>query len=365
MWNSTATTCAPMWILTFQKHTYVGGHERAIYQQSRPNKTAAQIFNGMTLMPVHLIPMIYSDGTPLVTSCNGWTRTAWQILNYLYFSGYCKSLGDHVSDKGDLGTRPELHYRRALSRERWASTVLLDNTSTIRCLPIHSTLQVNADSTLILEQKMQVRLSPIRLHRAALVTRKYIWSLFELQAHIRQIAWWWRDCCSKPERNTVSELWRTELAALSQTERCGTCHLRLWQPPWWKRSFGSDGQWEFLRQVIVRHLPRLSVGAWFVMVPKFFQHLLSVVNKFGASCAHRSQLVMMRLALPAFSPIQTMNTGATGNSASAARNGSSQNWMGGTDWKPGCRYQPVMGGGACKADVVSTLAFWMAASTCL
>lgn len=56
-----------------------------------PNKTASNIFNGMTLMPVHLIPMIYSDGTPSEHPDSDNSGLRQNPYNFLYFSGYSKS----------------------------------------------------------------------------------------------------------------------------------------------------------------------------------------------------------------------------------------------------------------------------------
>ncbi|WP_321333892.1 TonB-dependent receptor [uncultured Bacteroides sp.] len=56
-----------------------------------PSKTASDIFNGMTLTPVHLIPMIYSDGTPSEHPDSDTQGLRQNPYNFLYFSGYSKS----------------------------------------------------------------------------------------------------------------------------------------------------------------------------------------------------------------------------------------------------------------------------------
>ena len=56
-----------------------------------PNKTASAIFNGMTLTPVHLIPMIYSDGTAAEHPDSDNSGLRQNPYNFLYFSGYSKS----------------------------------------------------------------------------------------------------------------------------------------------------------------------------------------------------------------------------------------------------------------------------------
>lgn len=56
-----------------------------------PNKTASNIFDGMTLMPVHLIPMMYSDGTPSEHPDSDNSGLRQNPYNFLYFSGYSKS----------------------------------------------------------------------------------------------------------------------------------------------------------------------------------------------------------------------------------------------------------------------------------
>ena len=56
-----------------------------------PNKTASAIFSGMTLTPVHLIPMIYSDGTASEHPDSDNSGLRQNPYNFLYFSGYSKS----------------------------------------------------------------------------------------------------------------------------------------------------------------------------------------------------------------------------------------------------------------------------------
>lgn len=56
-----------------------------------PQATASSIFNGMTLTPVHLIPMIYSDGTASEHPDSDNQGLRQNPYNFLYFSGYSKS----------------------------------------------------------------------------------------------------------------------------------------------------------------------------------------------------------------------------------------------------------------------------------
>lgn len=56
-----------------------------------PQKTASAIFSGMTLTPVHLIPMIYSDGTAAEHPDSDNSGLRQNPYNFLYFSGYSKS----------------------------------------------------------------------------------------------------------------------------------------------------------------------------------------------------------------------------------------------------------------------------------
>lgn len=56
-----------------------------------PSKTANDIFSGMTLMPVHLIPLIYSDGTPSEHPDSDNSGLRQNPYNFLYYSGYSKS----------------------------------------------------------------------------------------------------------------------------------------------------------------------------------------------------------------------------------------------------------------------------------
>ncbi|WP_291528447.1 SusC/RagA family TonB-linked outer membrane protein [Bacteroides sp. UBA939] len=67
-----------------------------------PSKTANEIFNGMTLMPVHLIPMIYSDGTPAEHPDSDNQGLRQNPYNYLYYSGYSKSWEATVQSKVTL-----------------------------------------------------------------------------------------------------------------------------------------------------------------------------------------------------------------------------------------------------------------------
>ena len=56
-----------------------------------PVRTAYDIFNGMTLTPVHLIPQIYSDGTPAEHPDSDNSGLRQNPYNFLYLSGYDKS----------------------------------------------------------------------------------------------------------------------------------------------------------------------------------------------------------------------------------------------------------------------------------
>lgn len=56
-----------------------------------PSKTAADIFNGMTLQPVHLYPQIYSDGSAAQHPNYDNSGLRQNPYNFLYFSGYSKS----------------------------------------------------------------------------------------------------------------------------------------------------------------------------------------------------------------------------------------------------------------------------------
>lgn len=67
-----------------------------------PSKTANDIFNGMTLMPVHLIPMIYSDGTPAEHPDSDSSGLRQNPYNFLYYSGYSKSWEATVQSKVTL-----------------------------------------------------------------------------------------------------------------------------------------------------------------------------------------------------------------------------------------------------------------------
>lgn len=67
-----------------------------------PSKTSDEIFSTMTLFPTHLIPMIFSDGTPAehYQADNGGYRR--NPFNYLYYSGYSKSWKATIQSKISL-----------------------------------------------------------------------------------------------------------------------------------------------------------------------------------------------------------------------------------------------------------------------
>lgn len=67
-----------------------------------PSKTAADIFNGMTLMPVHLIPMVYSDGTASEHPESDNSGLRQNPYNFLYNSGYSKSWEATIQSKVTL-----------------------------------------------------------------------------------------------------------------------------------------------------------------------------------------------------------------------------------------------------------------------
>ncbi len=67
-----------------------------------PSSTADAIFNGMTLMPIHLIPRIYSDGTPSEHPESDSSGLRQNPYNFLYYSGYSKSWEATVQSKVTL-----------------------------------------------------------------------------------------------------------------------------------------------------------------------------------------------------------------------------------------------------------------------
>ncbi len=67
-----------------------------------PSRTANDIFNGMTLMPAHLIPMIYSDGNASEHPDADNSGLRQNPYNFLYFSGYSKSWESTVQSKVTL-----------------------------------------------------------------------------------------------------------------------------------------------------------------------------------------------------------------------------------------------------------------------
>lgn len=64
-----------------------------------PSQTSDNIFNGMTLFPVHLIPTIYSDGTASEHPESDNQGLRQNPFNFLYFSGYSKSWTSTVQTK--------------------------------------------------------------------------------------------------------------------------------------------------------------------------------------------------------------------------------------------------------------------------
>lgn len=67
-----------------------------------PGKTADEIFSGITLAPVHLIPLIYSDGTASEHPEADNDGLRQNPYNYLYFSGYSKSWEASIQSKVTL-----------------------------------------------------------------------------------------------------------------------------------------------------------------------------------------------------------------------------------------------------------------------
>lgn len=67
-----------------------------------PSRTSSEIFSGMTLMPVHLIPMVYSDGTASEHPDSDGQGLRQNPYNFLYNSGYSKSWVATVQSKVTL-----------------------------------------------------------------------------------------------------------------------------------------------------------------------------------------------------------------------------------------------------------------------
>lgn len=70
--------------------------------RTAPSKTANEIFNGMTLFPVHLIPMIYSDGTASEHPESDNSGLRQNPYNFLFFSGYNRNWETTIQTKVTL-----------------------------------------------------------------------------------------------------------------------------------------------------------------------------------------------------------------------------------------------------------------------
>jgi TonB-linked outer membrane protein, SusC/RagA family len=70
--------------------------------KTAPLRTADEIFNGMTLFPIHLIPMIYSDGSPSEHPESDNSGLRQNPYNYLYYSGYNTNWASTIQTKVTL-----------------------------------------------------------------------------------------------------------------------------------------------------------------------------------------------------------------------------------------------------------------------
>jgi TonB-linked SusC/RagA family outer membrane protein len=297
-----------------------------------PNKTAAQIFNGMTLMPVHLIPMIYSDGTPSEHPATDGLGLRDNPYNYLYFSGYCKSW--EITYQTKVTLEQDLNFiTDGLSVK---GTVSFDGTAgqyINRTMSAHSFYATgrNADGTLILEQKNagsalsnpSASSSPgnKKIYLEASLNYKHTFGKLH---DVTGLLLYNQKETQYQNYDGLSLLpYRKQSVVARATYGYDNRYMM-------EGSFGMTGSENFAPGHRWGIFPAIG-GAWFVSHEKFFQHLLSVFNKFKLRASIGLTGNDEIGASSRFPYLETMNTGATGMNLgiSSIANGSSQNWMGG------------------------------------
>lgn len=296
-----------------------------------PSKTSTEIFNGMTLTPVHLIPMIYSDGTPSEHPASDNQGLRQNPYNFLYFSGYSKSWNVQYQTKVTL-TQDLDFITKGLSVK---GTVSFDGTVGQY---INRTMSPNsfyasgrdADGNLIMVQRnagsalsnpsaasdggnKKIYLEAALNYKRTFADKHDVTGLLLYNQ-------------KEEQRQNASGLDLLPFRKQSVVARGTYSYDNRYTV---EGSFGMTGSENFAKGHRWGIFPAVG-GAWFVSHEEFWKPLQRVVNKFKLRASY-GLTGNDDIGSGRFPYLESMNQGAGGMNLgiSAVSNGSNQNWMGG------------------------------------
>lgn len=296
-----------------------------------PSKTAADIFNGMTLFPVHLIPMIYSDGTPSEHPNSDNSGLRQNPYNFLYYSGYSKSWVATIQSKVSL--EQDLDFiTKGLSVKGIVSFDAESGQYINRTMSPNSFYATGRDDSgnLIFTQR-NAGSALTNPSAASMPGYKKIY----LEASLNY----------KRMFNNVHDVAGTVLYNQKETQNSNTSGLDLL--PYRKQSvvarlsygydnrymveasFGATGSENFAAGHRWGIFPAIG-GAWFISHEKWYEPILPYVNKLKLRASYGLTGNDDIGTSSRFPYLETMNTGAGGMNLgiTGTANGSATNWMG-------------------------------------
>ncbi len=301
-----------------------------------PSKTADNIFSGMTLMPVHLIPLIYSDGTPSEHPDSDNSGLRQNPYNFLYYSGYSKSWEATVQSKVTLEQDLEF-ITKGLSVKGTVSFDAKSGQYINRTMSAHSFYATgrDADGALIYQQ---------RNAGSALSNPSGASSEGDKKIYLE---------ASLNYKNTFAEKHEvTGMLLYNQKERqLQNASSGINLLPYRKQSvvarfsygydsrymlegsFGMTGSENFASGHRWGIFPAIG-GAWFVSHEKWFKPAENVINKFKLRASYGvtgNDDIRVNNSSKRFPYQEEMNQSAGGMNLgiSSTSNGNSQNYMGG------------------------------------
>lgn len=297
-----------------------------------PSKTASDIFNGMTLMPVHLIPMIYSDGTAAEHPDSDGQGLRQNPYNFLYYSGYSKSwtatfqskvmleqdldfITKGLSAKGIVsfdGTSGQF-INRTMSANSYYATGRNNDGALIyqlrnagSALSNPSAASSEGEKKIYLEASLNYKNTFNKLHD---VTGMILYNQKETQ------------------KQNVGGLSLLPYRKQSVVARASYGYDNRYM---FEGSFGMTGSENFAPGHRWGIFPAVG-GAWFVSHEKWFEPIQSAVNKLKVRASFGLTGNDDIAASSRFPYLENMNQSAGGMNLgiSSVENGNNQNWMGG------------------------------------
>lgn len=297
-----------------------------------PQKTANDIFNGMTLAPVHLIPLIYSDGTASEHPEADNSGLRQNPYNFLYFSGYSKSWEATVQSKVTLeqdlnfitkglsikgavsfDAKSGQYINRTMEPDKYSATGRdADGKLMYKLIKAGSALSNPSGATAAGEKKIYVE--------ASLNYKNTFKGMHDV---VGMLLFNQKDT---QKQNVSSGLDLLPFRKQSVVARFSYGYDSRYML---EGSFGMTGSENFAPGNRWGIFPAIG-GAWFVSHEKWFEPLLSTVNKlkFRASYGKTGNDNLGDLGRFPYMPNLSTDAGGINLGISGGSNGNNQNWMG-------------------------------------